>query len=67
MIKLKNKYRIVRDNYLGFEAQVKRWYWPFWDQIYFCNTWGTLEKAEECCTLHASGKSVVVKDLGYLP
>lgn len=27
------KYRIVPDTYLGYEAQYKRWYWPFWRQI----------------------------------
>ena len=30
----KNKYRIVTDNYAGYEAQVKYWWFPFiWIQI----------------------------------
>jgi len=31
------KYRIVPDNYLGYEVQVKKWYWPFW-HMPFINT-----------------------------
>jgi hypothetical protein len=34
-VKFKTKYRIVTDNYAGFEAQFKPWYSPFWTQ---CNT-----------------------------
>lgn len=25
----KNCYRIVKDNYLGYEVQIKRWFFPF--------------------------------------
>ena len=29
----KKKYRIVSDNYSGFEVQKKIWWFPFWLQI----------------------------------
>jgi hypothetical protein len=29
----KRQYRIVTDNYNGFEVQKKLWYFPFWFQI----------------------------------
>ena len=32
------KYRIIRDNYAGFEVQKWRWYHPFWTQLNFVNT-----------------------------
>ena len=40
------KFRIVRDNYAGYEAQVKTWYFPFWRQINFTNTSLTVERAK---------------------
>lgn len=32
------KYRIIRDNYAGFEVQKWRWHYPFWTQLNFVNT-----------------------------
>lgn len=43
----KHKYRIVRDDYAGYEAQVKLWYWPFWMQMGFSNTHRSIKEAEE--------------------
>lgn len=40
------KYRIVTDQYLGYECQVWRWYWPFWIQLGGINTFHTIERAE---------------------
>ena len=40
------KYRIVRDNYSGYECQIWRIWWPFWIQMEI-NTHSTLERAEE--------------------
>lgn len=40
-----SKYRIVRDSYLGYEVQVKTWWWPFWCQKGFTNTWKSIEEA----------------------
>ena len=30
---LKIKYRIITDEYCGFKAQIKYWYWPFWIEL----------------------------------
>jgi len=60
----KNKYRIVRDCFAGYEAQVKSWWWPFWREIDFVNTHSTMESAERCAKEHAAGG---VKILGFLP
>jgi hypothetical protein len=57
----KPEYRIVRDNYCGFEVQIRRWYWPFWSQVGFTNTHSTVEAAESYATSHAQGQ---VKYLG---
>jgi len=43
---LKNKYRIVRDNYLGYEVQIRRWWFPIWLECQFSNTHISIEKAE---------------------
>jgi len=45
-MKLK-KYRIVRDTFSGYEAQVWRVWFPFWVQLGGTNTHATDEKAEE--------------------
>ena len=43
----KNRYRIVTDAYLGFEAQVKMWWFPFmWFQMDVSNTHTTIDRAE---------------------
>lgn len=39
------RYRIVRDNYLGFECQKWRLWFPFWIQMDFGNTHPSIEKA----------------------
>lgn len=39
------KYRIIRDNYSGFEVQKWRWYFPFWTQLNFVNTNLSIEQA----------------------
>lgn len=57
----KTKYRIVTDNYLGFEVQHKYWFWPFWIQTNFCNTHTSVKEAEEW--IHAYNRNYVVKYL----
>lgn len=46
---MKSKYRIVTDNYNGYEAQVKHWWFPFiWFQMFKCgwaNSFATAEDA----------------------
>lgn len=61
-----NEYRIVRDAYLGFEVQVRRWWWPFWSQCNFINTHSSLERAEQFARDHAAGIADIVKYLGKL-
>ena len=39
------RYRIVRDNYLGYECQVWKLWFPFWCQMNYTNTFHTLERA----------------------
>lgn len=46
----KTKYRVVTDNYAGYEVQYKLWWWPFWIQASdsegrIVNTFFTLEEA----------------------
>lgn len=44
---MKNRYRIVRDAYLGYEAQVSYWWLPFfWFQMGFANTHSSVGEAE---------------------
>lgn len=57
------KYRIVTDNYSGYEVQARRWWWPFWVQCGTVNTHQTIERAEQYAH-RISGK--VVKKLGSL-
>lgn len=56
-------YRIVTDNYSGYEVQEWRWWWPFWVQCGRVNTHPTVERAEMYAN-RISGK--VVKRLGWL-
>lgn len=59
------EYRIVRDRFLGYEVQVRNWFWPFWRQAGYCNTHVSLERAEEYANRFASNKKLV-KKLGML-
>lgn len=45
----KTKYRVVTDNYLGYEAQFRDWWSPTWLQCNGTNTSATLDKAKELC------------------
>lgn len=38
------QYRVVRDDYNGFEVQCRRWWWPFWWQCGI-NTHSSLKRA----------------------
>jgi hypothetical protein len=55
---MKNRYRVIRDKYCGFEAQVMYGWFPFrWSQINYCNTSTTLEMAKNFIEIH---KGIVV-------
>lgn len=45
----RTKYRVVTDNYLGYEAQYRLWFLPFWLQLNGTNSHPTIEKALEMC------------------
>jgi hypothetical protein len=55
------EYRICTDSWLGYEVQVRRWWWPFWVQADFSNTHPSIERAELWAERHAQG---CVKYLG---
>jgi hypothetical protein len=57
------EYRIVRDRYCGYEVQVRRWWFPIWVMAGFCNTFSSVEQAEEYARQRAGE---VVKQLGRL-
>lgn len=59
-----SQYRIVTDEYAGFEAQVKYWWCPFWMQVNGCNSMSTIEASERYCIAHAN-RGRVVKHLGH--
>jgi len=67
MMQLKNKYRIVTDNWLGYEVQVKKWWFPIWVQAHskpgYTNTYPTIEKAEEFARNHSSNNVVKILDI----
>ena len=59
------KYRIVTDEWAGFEVQSWRWWWPFWIEVGGTNTHRTIQAAEEYAKRVAK-KNKVVKELGEL-
>ncbi len=52
----KTRYRIVTDAHLGYEAQVRYWWLPFWfqlsDTFHGTNTHSTVEQAEALIQQH---------------
>lgn len=59
------EYRIVRDDYAGYEVQRKFWWVPFWIQSPV-NTHATEEDAVKFARSLADGSAGVVKHLGRL-
>lgn len=55
-------YRVVRDRYLGYEAQYRPWWSPVWREIAYRwhhgNTSATLEGALKVCDWHAKRQVV---------
>tara|TARA_R110002020_G_scaffold60135_1_gene163252 strand:+ start:162 stop:362 length:201 start_codon:yes stop_codon:yes gene_type:complete len=54
------RYRIVTDEFCGFEAQKKVWYFPFWMEI-GTNTYYTIEDAESFIGKHKERKKLKSK------
>jgi hypothetical protein len=57
-------YRVVRDEYRGYETQILRLWWPFWVELgglsTHINTHYTIEEAEAFARKHAlNGKTVL--------
>ena len=50
------KYRIVTDNYLGYECQIKYWFTPFFSQIGLSNTHKSIEDAKVFIKKHKKGR-----------
>lgn len=48
------KYRVVLDNFAGYEAQVWRVWFPIWWQINGVNTSTSLDRAIEVCRKHSN-------------
>jgi len=62
LITMKTKYRIVKDNWCGFEVQCKRWWWPFWIQCDCANTHLTIEGARAFAKSHSRRHVIEVID-----
>ena len=65
----KNRYRIVTDKYLGYEVQIRKWWWPFWIGLSEpggpLNTWASIRHARLYALRHAF-KGKVVENLEQL-
>ena len=62
----KRQFRIVTDQFLGYEVQVKFWYWPFWQEVGFANTHTSIKCADKFIKktkLKWDFKQKVVKEL----
>ena len=62
------QYRVVTDDYAGFEVQQRSWWWPFWrtspgPHFEYANTFFTKEDAIEWIKL-LKAKETPVQNLG---
>ena len=49
-MKTKNKFRIITDNYRGYEVQIKRWWFPFWVECWrdgMVNSFSSVDDAKK--------------------
>ena len=60
---MKDRYRVVTDEFLGYSPEVKYWWWPFnyWNIEKICEkrtqtTFSTLDEAKQVCLDHESGR-----------
>lgn len=60
---MKNKYRIVTDRYLGYEVQIKYWWWPFWTELHGVNTYPSVESAARAADRHMKRENIIVSDV----
>lgn len=45
-MRMKRKWRVVKDAHLGYEVQWRYLWWPFWTEHNFCNTFTSVEDAK---------------------
>jgi hypothetical protein len=62
----KTHYRVVTDRYLGFEAQVRYWWSPFWIECGYPNTHPSIEKAVDHIKRCKGYKSFKSKPVMYV-
>ena len=62
----KTKYRVVTDDFLGYEAQYRLWFFPFWQQLDGINTHPTIEEALEMCKAFKRAKNPAQKIVAVL-
>ncbi len=62
----KINYRVVTDQYLGYEAQVKYWWCPFWIQLGRANSHLSIEKAVEYINHYRERKAFKSKPVLYV-
>jgi hypothetical protein len=53
-----SRYRVVRDNFAGYEVQKWRWWFPVWMECGWCNTHVSVEKAKAFIEWHKSNNVV---------
>jgi len=62
---MKKYYRIVRDDWCGYEVQRWRWWWPFWIQCWSTrgptNTHSSIQQAKDFIDRHSSKTDGVVE------
>ena len=61
-----NKFRIITDEYNGYEVQIKRWWFPFWVQCWkngSVNSFTSIDKAKDWILNGRPDKSKVVEYL----
>ena len=54
----RTRYRIVKDDYAGYEAQYRHWWMPFYIQVNGVNTRPTLEACRKLIEFHKRPKFV---------
>jgi len=62
----KTKYRVVTDTHLGYAAEYRNWYCPFWQEVATSNTHRTIEEALKMCKRYKEFKKPVKSTVAHL-
>ena len=54
----RTRYRIVKDDHLGFEAQFRYWWMPLYNELDWSNTHHSVDSAERMINNRKSGRVV---------